>query len=308
MPSPTTATARPDGLVAPFLGDVWQPEKLDTTTLEQMFASGLVEERDGQLICVDPWWEVPNAIVVTQPGGGKTTLFRVLGQQLASTLPALPTGGAVLLNDGKGVGSFYLLEHLSGVKFANHLDAIVDVVHEARGEVDRRRRRLARYRREVARDPQHRPRGWWRPLPPMFLMIDDYIGWLLLLSKEQVAQVLADLAIVAFQGREVGVRLVLAMQTAHAKTLDVGLTPQIKMSCDLRIAVPGTKGMSAVQSGMLFDDRTARDRIPRVPGGGMVAVGGTQVAISVPDFPDPTDPNRILLPEETERLWNLLAA
>lgn len=302
----------PDPAVAPFVAKLWRSRTQDAQSAERQLAllgdAGLVEIRNDTPIVVYRWWEIPNVIIVTQTGGGKTTLLRGIGQQLTATLAQLPTGGAVLLNDGKGAGSFYLLEHLPGVKFANHLDVIVDVVHTTRREVERRLQRVARARREISRDPAHRPRGWWRPLAPVFLVIDDYIGWLLRLDQEQVKQVLADLAVVAFQGREVQVRFILAMQTAHAKTLDVGLTPQIKMNADLRIAVPGAKGISATASGMLFDDRSARDDIPRVPGGGIVAVGAAHAPVVVPDFPDPSDPQRQVAPDEAEELWNLLAA
>lgn len=319
-----TALAPNPGPPAPgslYVGDVFLKPTTDPQALRArelaLRANPLVEFRPNR----DHTREVPvvgwdidriaNGLLVSQPGAGKTRLMCVMCNEL---LLHRLRRVAMCLADGKEVGSFYIFEGIPGVRFANDRLAIVQMVRSVAAEVDRRRRLLARYRREAARGfrrtgQPYRP-GWWQPFALLCLWIDDYIGWLLLLNdKALVAEVVGLLGLIAFQGREVGVRLLLAMQTAHAKAFDVGLSPQIKMSSPVRIGVPGDFRFDDYQARMLYDDPKAKDRIPAVRGGGMLRVGSVEAQLTVPYFEDPTDPMHVFESlEEVQALWNLIAA
>jgi energy-coupling factor transporter ATP-binding protein EcfA2 len=309
-----------------YLGELWRPaygsvaghgdrngqRALATThavgarpldCLECVKAGPLVEDRAGDPVATWRFRELMSLLLIAQTGAGKTTLLRVVIDQLDKD----PTEKVLMLCDGKEVGSFYLFASKPGVRFCNDKDGIVEVVAGVAGEVAQRKKRLARARQEAVRR-QARVDGW-QPFVEIFLVIDDYMGWLLLLNdKEVIKEVLADLSVIAFQGREVKIHLILAMQTAHSKILDVGLSPQLKLNMDAKVVVPGDKGLAAVQAGMLFDDRSAAERIPAVKGGGLYRVGRAEVQFTVPNFPDPSDPETELPDEEVERLFALIAA
>ncbi len=306
-----------------YVGDVWPPLTDDEPDRQRMarerrlrenplieFRPNRLHTREVPVVGYDID-RIPGCLIVSQPGAGKTRLMCVMCNEL---LIHRRGRVAMLLGDGKEVGSFYIFEGIPGVRIANDRLDIVRIVRDVEREVRRRIRLLARYRREAARayrrtGQPYRP-PWWRPFPMLCLWIDDYIGWLLLLAdKDLVEEVVAALGLIAFQGREVGVRLLLAMQTAHAKTFDVGLSPQIKMSCDVRIGIPGDLKFDTYQARMLFDDTQAKDRIPAVRGGGLFRVGAQEAALTVPYFEDPTDPTRMFGSlEELQALWELIAA
>jgi hypothetical protein len=316
-----TTVGAPDTLGRLYVGDVFlrplADERAARARLVQLQQNPLVEfrpDRGHTREVPTVVWDivrVPNGLLVSQPGAGKTRLMCVMCNELL-----LHDRGrvAMVLCDGKEVGSFYIFEGIPGVRIANDRLAIVQVIREVAAEVDRRRRLLSRYRREAARGYRrtghpYRP-GWWRPPPLLCLWIDDYIGWLLLLDdKALVEEVVRLLGLVAFQGREVRVRLLLAMQTAHAKAFDVGLSPQIKMSSDARFGVPGDFRFDTYQARMLYDDPQVKDRIPAVRGGGLFRVGAAEAALTVPLFEDPTDPMHTFDSlEELQALWGLIAA
>jgi hypothetical protein len=277
-----------------YLGDAYRPG-------DHLVGNPLVEHRGGVQVATWPWYEVPGALLVAQTGSGKTSLLRVATNELLK----IDGDKVVILADGKGVGSFHLFVHVRGVRFLNDKQAIATMIGEVHGIVLERAAKLADAREQAAKTRRHARN--WRPFTPIFVWIDEYIGWLLLLDDITRQTVVEQLGLISFQGREVGVRLLLAMQTCHAKTFDAGLSPQMKMNLTARIGVPGDKGFDATQARMLFDDATAKDRIPRVKGGGLFRIGDTEVAFTVPWLPDPTDPEANLTDKEVNELWSLVS-
>jgi hypothetical protein len=285
-----------------YLGDVWRPERFKP---EELTANPLVRLRSGGTPAVYwPWYEWPDVILVAQPGAGKTRLLAVAANEICK----VPGPKVPILCDGKGVGSFYLLEHVKGVRVHNDRDAIAAAVRDTADLVDKRRQFLATARRQSARS-RTRFDGW-QPLVPVFLWIDDYIGWLLLLDKDVREEVVSLLGLICFQGRELGVRVLLSMQTPHAQAFDAGLSPQIKMSCVVRIGLPGEMGFDDTQARMLWGDASAKDRIPNVTGGGLVKVGGAEAAFLPAHWQDPTDPEeqQHLTDGQIAELWAQVAA
>lgn len=275
------------------LGDVYQPSR------RALKGNPLVEWHAGVAVAVLPRTLAPHILVVAQTGQGKTSLLRVM----ATGLVRQPGPKAVLLGDGKRVGSFTMFERVAGVKVANDEQGIAQMVVGTYAELGRRVEALLEARIRAGKTSG---RPDYTPPPPVYLWIDEYISWLLILDGDTRAEAIRQLGLVAFQGREVGIYLLLAMQTPHAKAFDAGLSPLLKQNLSARIGIPGRAGFDAVQARMLFDDPTAKHRIPNEIGGALLKVGGNEVPFVAYWLPDPTDPTESLTDTKRAEVWALL--
>jgi hypothetical protein len=274
------------------LGNVYRPDR------GRLAGNPLVEWHGSTAVAVLPHGLVVHLLLVAQTGSGKTSLLRVLVMELIRWAGKK----AILLGDGKRVGSFTMYEGVPGVRVANDPREVVTMVgsvHKALGE---RVAALLDARRRAAKT---RGAPSYQPPEPIYLYIDEYIGWLLLLDDDARNQVVPMLGLIAFQGREVGIYLLLAMQTPHAKAFDAGLSPLLKQNLSTRIGIPGRAGFDTVQARMLFDDPTARHRIPNEVGGALLKVGGNEVAFLAHWLPDPTVDQ--LSDGERAEVWALLS-
>jgi hypothetical protein len=264
--------------------------------------SPLVDWHADVAVAVLPRTLAPHRLIVAQTGSGKTSLLRVIAAGHARQ-PARQRG-AVLLGDGKRVGSFTMFERVPGFRVANGEAAITELVQSTYKALGERVQALLAARVRAGKTSGAPD---YTPPPSIDLTIDEYIAWLLLLDAEARAEAVRQLGLIAFQGREVGIFLTLAMQTPHAKAFDAGLSPLLKLSLSARIGIPGRAGFDSVQARMLFDDPAARHRIPNEVGGALLKVGGNEVPFVAWWLPDPTDPAERLTDAERAEVWALLA-
>ena len=257
----------------------------------------LVADVAGQLHAVWPATP-PHGLVVGSTGGGKTTLLRYMLTDLLRT----PGPKAVSLADGKGASSFLMFYGLPGVAdVANTPGEVTAMVRGFHADVEARYAALVQAK-ETALKTRGRP-GYARP-GPSWLVLDEYMNWVLGLDDTTRKEVIGRLIRVGSVGREVGARLVVATQRPDAKSIDAGLPGLLKAQLKARIAATGVMGMDSVESKMAFDDTATADLVPGRTGGGLVVAGRHRVAFVVPWMADPTDPDTS--DADREAAWRLL--
>jgi DNA segregation ATPase FtsK/SpoIIIE-like protein len=245
-------------------------------------------DHKGDAVATWPWGHVPHAAVVGGTGGGKTTLLRVMATDLLRT----PGDRGIALADGKGGNSFMAFAGLPGIIGpANGQTAVTEMVTATHAEM---RARLAAL--DTARQRAAATRGRPDYIAPadLFLFLDEFMAWILEVpdtkgdgGRKHLHRLLVEMGLL---GREVGVRLLLAMQRPDAKSVDVGLPGSLKAQLKCRIAATGVMGMDSLEARMTFDDDAYANRVPMRTGGGLVKVGRHEVAFVVPWMADPTDP------------------
>jgi DNA segregation ATPase FtsK/SpoIIIE-like protein len=248
----------------------------------------VVPDHKGDPVAAWPYADVPHAAICGATGGGKTTLLRFMAADL---LRSSGTRGLVLA-DGKGGNSFMAFQGLPGVTgVANGQEQVTGTVVETHREMRRRLNVLDRARRQAH---QTRTRPSYASPAELHCWVDEYMAWILQVpdkrsdgGRKHMLRLLVEMGLL---GREVNVRIVLAMQRPDAKSVDVGLPGPLKAQLKCRIAATGVLGMDGLEARMLFDDDGYANRVPMRVGGGLVKVGRHEAPFVVPWIADPTAP------------------
>lgn len=256
----------------------------------------LVVPVDGHLAATWPYGPggAPGMVVVGTPGGGKSSLLRMI--ELGLVRP--PGKREVCIIDGEGSGEHTMFARAANVttvlnvneaaypgsvaKAAKLLEIILEEVIRRDADLTRAQEEAERTRRTPA----------YQPPPDLFVVID---GWMSLgydigktLSPKARERAVGVVLQIARLGRKVGVHVVLAMHRPDARSMETGLPGELKSLLAVRIAAVGPLGMRKVEADMIFDDSTAKDRIPRELGGCLMQIGGTEVPFVVPPMTNPT--------------------
>lgn len=256
----------------------------------------LVEVKGGRYAV---WPRYANGmLVVGATGNGKSTLLRYMVTDLVRT----PGSKALFLADGKFSGAFLMFRDVPGVAgIAVTPDQITGMVRGYFDEVERRYGALSEAR-EQALKTRGRPR--YEPPGPLYLILDEYLNWVLALPDRERKEVIAKLVRVGSIGREVNCRLVIATQRPGTAEVTVGLPGLLKAQLKCRVAASGLLGLDSIETRMAFDDDSYAARMPSRLGAGFVKVGRHEVKFVVPWLADPTDPDTS--DGDRQAAWNLL--
>lgn len=253
----------------------------------------VMEHDDGKLLTVYRYGQgyAPHALIVGTTGGGKTTLLRYITLQLVRK--AVKIKMSISLADCKGSGSFLMFRDRPG---------IAEIVNPTRGnftdvnKLVQKHLRTAECRfeelsqaKEVALKTANAPQ-LRSPFHPVFLIMDEYMFWMLKLSKVERDALINDLVQYASVGREVECHLWIALQRPDSRAVaNAGLNTLLKSLLGFRVAMPGRMGMDSIASWMAFDDHGVRGQIPNRVGGGYCQMGAHETGFVVPNTPDPLD-------------------
>jgi DNA segregation ATPase FtsK/SpoIIIE-like protein len=258
-------------------------------------------EDAGVMRVVWPHAKLPQGLLVGATGGGKTTLLRVMIQNLSSR-PRPPT---LCLADGiPDADSFAMFRGQPGIAaVASGRDETAGMVGDVFTAYQRRLAELGRARAEAFTT---RRRPTWQAPKPLFLIVDEYLLWILGLAKP--GETIAHLREIGLNGRKVNISLLLALQRAGVKDADTGLPGSLKAQLKMRIAATGEAGMDSVEARLAFDDDQVAKRVPMQLGAGYVKAGGAEGAFRVPQFRDPLDPKQAaeMSDAEIEATWAML--
>ena len=266
-----------------------------------------LEESNGPVTTLDDkgrrfavWPDYANGLLlVGSTGNGKSTLLRYL------TASLLRTDGskAVHLADGKFSGAFLMFFDVPGIAdIASTPDHIADMVRGYFEEVESRYLKLATARADAGKT---RTRPDYDPPGPLYLILDEYLNWVLALGERERKEVIAKLVRVGSIGREVGCRLVIATQRPGTKEVDTGLPGLLKAQLRCRVAATGMLGLDSIEARMAFDeDAYAAKMPPPRHGHGFVKVGRHEVKFRTPWLADPTDPDTS--DRDRQAAWDLL--
>lgn len=265
-------------------------------------AGPLVADQAGRLQAVWPYGPgyAPHCLLVGSTGNGKSSLLRYMVADLVRT----PGPRAISLADGKFSGSFLMFRDVPGVvAIASTSEEIVAMVRGYFAEVERRYQALAQAREQAMKT---RGRPHYTPPGPLFLVLDEYLNWVLSLGDKLRKEMIADLIRVGSIGREVNGRMVIATQRPGTRDgVDTGLPGVLKAQLRCRIAACGHLGIDALEARMAFDDDGYRDRMPAPRlGAAFAKLGRHEVGFVVPWLADPTDP--ATSDEDREAAWRLL--
>jgi len=241
---------------------------------------------------------VNGVLIVGSTGNGKSTLLRFMVTDLVRT----PGSKALFLADGKFSGAFLMFRDVPGVaEIAGTPDQIATMVRGYFTEVETRYTALSEAR-EQALKTRGRPK--YQTPGPLYLILDEYLNWVLALGERERKEVIAKLVRVGSIGREVNCRLVIATQRPGTKEVDTGLPGLLKAQLKCRVAACGLMGLDSIETRMAFDDDSYSSRMPSRLGAGFVKVGRHEVKFVVPWLADPTDPDT----SESDRqaAWALL--
>jgi DNA segregation ATPase FtsK/SpoIIIE-like protein len=262
----------------------------------------VVPDHKGDLVAVWPYRDIPHAAVCGATGGGKTTMLRFIAADLLRS----PGHRALVLADGKGGNSFMAFQGLPGVLgVANGQEQVTAVIVETHREMRRRLDALDHARQQAH---QSRQRPTYAAPSELHCWVDEYMAWILQVpdnrgegGRRHMLRLLVEMGLL---GREVNVRMLLAMQRPDAKSVDVGLPGPLKAQLKCRVAATGVMGMDSLEARMLFDDDSYANKVPTRTGGGLVKVGRHEVSFVVPWIADPTAPDT----SDTDRAaaWRIL--
>lgn len=224
-------------------------------------------------------------LLVGATGNGKSTLLRFMVTDLVRT----PGSKALYLADGKFSGAFLMFRDVPGVaEIAGTAQGIGAMVGGYFLEVEDRYQKLSEAR-EQALKTRGRPR--YETPGPLYLVLDEYLNWVLALPEKARKEVIAKLVRIGSIGREVNCRLVIATQRPGTKEVDTGLPGLLKAQLKCRVAASGQMGLDSIETRMAFDDDSYANRMPSRLGAGFVKVGRHEVKFVVPWLADPTDPD-----------------
>jgi len=262
----------------------------------------LTAEHDGKRYAVWPYGSgfAPHCLVVGSTGNGKSSLLRYMVADLVKT----PGPKALSLADGKFSGSWLMFRDVPGVAaIASTSDEITAMVRGYFDEVERRYAALSAAREQALKT---RGRPHYQPPGPLFLVLDEFLNWVLSLGEKLRKEVIAKLVRVGSIGREVDCRLVIATQRPGTKDgVDTGLPGVLKAQLRCRIACCGVLGIDSIEARMAFDEDAYAGRMPEPRlGAGFVKLGHHEVKFVTPWLGDPTDPTTS--DEDREAAWRLL--
>lgn len=275
-------------------------DRIDLGWALETAAGPLTVDIGGRLHAVWPHGPgyAPHALIVGTTGGGKTTLLRYMLTDLIRT----PGGRQVVLADGKGASSFLMFYGLPGVAgVANTPSEITALVRVFYDDVEDRYHAFSAAKQAAAKT---RGRAPYDAPKPSFLVLDEYMNWVLALDDKTRKEVIGKLVRVGSIGREVNCRLWVATQRPDAKSVDTGLPGLLKSLLKARIGAAGVMGMDSIESRMAFDDDKLADLIPPRLGGSLIVVGRHRVPFVAPWMADPTDPGTS--DADREAAWRLL--
>jgi hypothetical protein len=249
----------------------------------------LTRDQKGDLVAVWPYGPgfAPHCLVVGSSGNGKSSLLRFMVTDL---LVRTPGAKALSLADGKFSGSFLMFRDISGVtSIASTADEISRMVRGYFAEVERRYVALSTAREQALKT---RGRPHYTPPGPLFLILDEYLNWVLSLDDKARKEMIAKLVRVGSIGREVDCRLVIATQRPGTRDgVDTGLPGVLKAQLRCRVACCGQLGIDSIEARMAFDEDAYKDRMPAPRlGAAFAKLGRSEVPFVVPWLADPTDP------------------
>jgi DNA segregation ATPase FtsK/SpoIIIE-like protein len=254
-------------------------------------------DRTGRRFAVWPTF-ANGLLLVGATGNGKSTQLRFMVTDLIRT----PGSKALFLADGKFSGAFLMFRDVPGVaEIAGTPEAIGFMVRGYFAEVEERYERLSEAR-EQALKTRGRPR--YQTPGPLYLILDEYLNWVLALPERERKEVISKLVRIGSIGREVNCRLVIATQRPGTKEVDTGLPGLLKAQLKCRVAASGLLGLDSIETRMAFDDDSYSHRMPSRLGAGFVKVGRHEVKFVVPWLADPTDPDTS--DADRQAAWKLL--
>lgn len=237
-------------------------------------------------------------LVVGATGNGKSTLLRFMVTDLVRSSGSR----SLLLADGKFSGAFLMFRDLPGIAaIATTPERITELVRGYFDEVEGRYAALADAR-EQALKTRGRPK--YQTPGPSYLILDEYLNWVLALAEKERKEIIANLVRVGSIGREVNCRLVIATQRPGTKEVDTGLPGLLKAQLKCRVAAAGMMGLDSIETRMAFDDDSYAARMPSRMGAGFVKVGRHEVGFVVPWLADPLDPDTS--DDDRAAAWSLL--
>lgn len=262
----------------------------------------VAQEDDGKIRAVWPYGPgfAPHCLIVGSTGNGKSTLLRYMVADLVRT----PGPKALSLADGKFSGAFKMFRDLPGVAaIASTSEEITGMVRGYFAEVERRYGALDEAREQALKT---RGRPHYQAPGPLFLVLDEFLNWVLSLPDKPRKEVIGKLVRVGSIGREVNCRLVIATQRPGTRDgVDTGLPGVLKAQLRCRVAACGQLGIDSIEARMAFDDDAYKDRMPTPRlGAGFVKLGRHEVGFVVPWLADPTAPETSDADRETA--WALL--
>lgn len=246
------------------------------------------------------WPDYANGLLlVGSTGNGKSSLLRWL------TYSLLRSDGpkAVHLADGKFSGGFLMFQGVPGVatvantpkEIAGHVLAYFSIVEERYAALSDAR--------TAAQQTRNRPE--YQSPGPLYLILDEYLNWVLALPERDRKDVIAKLVRIGSIGREVRCRLVIATQRPGTKEVDTGLPGLLKAQLKCRVAATGMIGIDGIEARMAFDEDAYSGRMPPPKvGHGFVKVGPHELGFRTPWLADPTDPDTS--DRDRQHAWDLL--
>jgi len=277
-------------------------DRIDLGWALETTAGPLTVDIGGRLHAVWPHGPgyAPHALIVGTTGGGKTTLLRYMITDLVRS----PRSKALSLADGKGASSFLMFYGLPGVAdVANTRHEIVAMVRGFYADVEARYKALTEAKGTALKT---RGRPAYQPPGASWLILDEYLDWVLGLDDRNRKEVIGKLVRIGAVGRQVDARLVIATQRPDARSIDIGLPGVLKAQLKARIAATGIMGMDSIEARMVFDEASLAEQVPDRLGGGLIVVGRHRVKFKVPWLADPTDPGTS--DTDREAAWRLLPA
>jgi hypothetical protein len=242
----------------------------------------------------------PHCLIVGSSGNGKSSLLRYMVAGLVLT----PGSKGLSLADGKFSGSFLMFRDIPGVvEIASTAEEITRMVRSYFTQVEKRYKALSEAREQALKT---RGRPHYTPPGPLFLVLDEYLNWVLSLDDKPRKEMIAALVRVGSIGREVDCRLVIATQRPGTKDgVDTGLPGVLKAQLRCRVAACGQLGIDSLEARMAFDDDAYKDRMPAPRlGAAFVKLGRHEVPFVVPWLADPTDP--ATSDDDRAAAWRLL--
>src|SRR5262245_2871400 len=167
---------------------------------------------------------------------------------------------ALHLADGKFSGAFLMFQGVPGVaSISTTPEEIAATVRGYFAEVEERYELLKAAREQAARErtaPDYRSPG------PLFLIIDEYLNWVLALGDKERKEIIAKLVRIGSIAREVDCRLAIATQRPGTKDGgEVGLPSNLKAQLRCRVAALGRIGLDSIEARMAFDDDSTAGRV-----------------------------------------------
>ena len=250
-------------LVEKELKDSYVEYTLLYDTIANRISIEEVKADNGKLkLMENVWWEydkLPHMLIAGGTGGGKTYFILTLIESL------LHTHATLYVLDPKNADLADLNVAMPNVYYKkDDMMACIDSFYENMMKRSEDMKQMENY--------QTGENYAYLDLPAQFLIFDEYVAFMEMLSKKESTEVLNKLKQIVMLGRQAGFFLILACQRPDAKYLGDGIRDQF----NFRVALGR---MSELGYGMMFGSDVQKDFfLKQIKGRGYVDVGNSVIS------------------------------